>query len=86
MNFYEDARFSRLDKRKQKILIEIAEKSKHASMEELLPQILQINQELNRRNMNFTKEERALLMDILEESLSPDEKQKFNLVKGFINS
>lgn len=85
MNFYEDPRFCRLDKRKQKILIEIAEKSSRYSMEELLPQILQINQELNRRNMNFTKEESALLMDIIEESLSPAEKQKFNMVKGFLS-
>ena len=85
MNFYEDPRFCRLDQRKQKILSEIAEKSSRYSMEELLPQILQINQELNRRNMNFTKEESALLMDIIEESLSPAEKQKFNMVKGFLS-
>ena len=85
MNFYEDPRFCRLDQRKQKILIEIAEKSSRYSMEELLPQILQINQELNRRNMNFTKEESALLMDIIEESLSTAEKQKFNMVKGFLS-
>lgn len=85
MNFYEDPRFYHLDHRKQKILIEIADKSAHYSMEELLPQILQINQELNRRNMNFTKEETSLLMDIIEESLSPAEQQKFNLVKGFLS-
>lgn len=85
MNFYDDPRFYHLDRKKQKILIEIAEKSKQYSMEELLPQILQINQELNRRNMNFTKEESTLLMDIIEESLSPAEKQKFSMVKGFLS-
>ncbi|MDD6328658.1 MAG: hypothetical protein Q4D54_01520 [Eubacteriales bacterium] len=85
MNFYDDPRFYRIDPRKQKILKQISEQSKQYSMEQLLPQIMQINQELNRRNMNFSKEETALLMDIIEESLSPAEKTKFNMVKGFLS-
>lgn len=85
MNFYDDPRFYRIDPQKQKILKQISEQSKQYSMEQLLPQIMQINQELNRRNMNFSKEETALLMDIIEESLSPAEKAKFNMVKGFLS-
>ena len=51
-------------------------------MEELLPEIMKINQELNRRDMNFTKQESELLLDAIEESLSPSEKQKFNMIKS----
>lgn len=73
-----------VDPVKLKIIMEIREKSKTKSMEQLLPEIMKINQELNRRNMNFTKNETSLLMDAIEESLSPAEKQKFNMLKGFM--
>lgn len=53
-------------------------------MEELLPEIMKINQELNRHDMNFTKQESELLLDAIEESLSPSEKQKFNMIKSFL--
>lgn len=73
-----------VDPVKLKIIMEIREKSKTKSMEQLLPEIMKINQELNRRNMNFTKNETSLLMDAIEESLSPAEKQKFNMLKSFM--
>lgn len=74
-----------VDPVKLKVIMEIKEQSRHKSMEELLPEIMKINQELNRRNMNFTKTETELLMDAIEESLSPAEKQKFNMLKGFMS-
>ena len=83
-NFKNNPKLQGIDPLKLKIIMEIKEQSKHKSMEELLPQIMQINQELNRRNMNFSKSETALLMEAIEESLSPAEKQKFNMIKGFI--
>lgn len=73
-----------VDPVKLKIIMEIREKSKTKSIEQLLPEIMKINQELNRRNMNFTKSETSLLMEAIEESLSPAEKQKFNMLKGFM--
>lgn len=73
-----------IDPLKLKIIMEIKEKSKNKSMEELLPQIMQINSELNRRNMNFSKSESELLMEVMQESMSPAEKAKFNMIKGFM--
>ena len=61
----------------------INEQSKYQYAEELLPQILQINQELKRRNLSFTKEESALLLEAMEESMSPAERQKFQMIKSF---
>ena len=69
---------------KLRIINEISEQSKHHSLEELLPQIMQINNELNKRNMNFTKEESNLLMKVLEDSLDSEEKAKFNMIKSFL--
>lgn len=84
-SFDNNPKLQGVDPMKLRIIMEIREQSKHKSMEELLPEIMKINQELNRRNMNFTKDETALLMDAIEESLSPGEKQKFNMIKGFMS-
>ena len=47
--------------------------------------IMEISQELNRRNMNFSKNETEMLMEVIEESLSPADRQRFNMIKGFLN-
>lgn len=89
-NSSSDERFSNnpklkgVDPLKLKIITEIKQKSKDKSMEELLPEIMKVNQELNRRNMSFTKKESELLLEVIEESLSPEEKTKFNMLKGFM--
>lgn len=84
MNFNNNPKLSHINPMKLRIIMEIKEKSRYKSMEELLPEIMKINRELNSRNMNFTKEESALLMDAIEESLSPAERKKFNMLKGFM--
>ena len=78
-------RLSGIDPIKLKIIMEIREKSKNKSVEELLPEIMKINQELNRRNMNFSKSETEMLLEVIEESLSPSDRQRFNMLKGFIS-
>lgn len=83
-SFENNPKLRGIDPLKLKIILEIKNKSKNKSMEELLPEIMKINQELNHRNMNFTKQESELLLDAIEESLSPSEKQKFNMLKSFL--
>lgn len=85
MNLNNNPKLQSIDPVKLKIIMEIKEKSKSKSIDELLPEIMRINKELNRRNMNFTKDESALLLDAIEESLNPAEKQKFKLIKEFMN-
>ncbi len=86
INFQDNSKLKSIDPIKLKIIMEIQKKSKTSSMEELLPEIMKINQELNRRNMGFTKNETSLLLDAIEESLSPEEKKKFEMIKGFMNT
>lgn len=83
-SFESNPKLRGIDPLKLKIILEIKNKSKNKSMEEPLPEIMKINQELNRRDMNFTKQESELLLDAIEESLSPSEKQKFNMIKSFL--
>ncbi len=84
-SFENNPKLTGIDPLKLKIILEIKNKSKNKSIEELLPEIMKINQELNRRQMNFTKQESELLLDAIEESLSPADKQKFNMIKSFMN-
>ena len=60
-NFQNNSKLQSIDPVKLKIIMEIQKKSKDTSMEELFPEIMKINQELNRRNMGFTKNETTLL-------------------------
>ena len=79
--FEQNPKLRNIHPTKLRIINEIKEQSKYQSAEELLPQILQINQELKRRNL--TKEESALLLEAMEESMSPAERQKFQMIKSF---
>lgn len=83
-SFTNDPRLTNIDPKKLKIIEEIKRKSNTMPLEALLPEILKINQELNKRNMSFTKKESDLLLSVIEESLSSSDKQKFNMLKSFI--
>ena len=82
-NFLQNPKLKNVDPLKLKIIIEIQRKSQNRSMNELLPEIMKIHQELNRRNMAFTKEETAILLEAIEENLSPEEKKNFAMIKQF---
>lgn len=82
-NIAENDKLKNIDPIKLKIITEIRNKSKGMTAEEILPQILKINDELNRRGLNFTKEETSILMTVIEESLDEKDRQKFNLIKSF---
>lgn len=81
--FEQNQKLQSLHPLKLKIINEIKEQSRYHSAEEMLPQILQINQELKRRNLSFTQEESALLLEAMEESMSPAERKKFQMIKSF---
>ena len=80
-----DPRLQSIDPMKLKIIMEISRQSKSKPLEQLLPEIMKINNELNRRNKSFTKSESDLLLEIIEESLSPAERQRFNMIKSYLN-
>ncbi len=83
-NLDNDPRLSHVDPIKLNIIKEIAKGSQSQSVEQMLPKIMKINQELQARGISFTKEETAILMDVIEESLPPKDKMKFNMLKGFM--
>ncbi|MBR3598891.1 MAG: hypothetical protein IKL53_03335 [Lachnospiraceae bacterium] len=83
-NISNNPRLQNISPLKLKIIREIAEKSKGKTIEEMLPQIMKINKELQARNISFSKDETALLLDVIEETIPPKDKAKFNMLKGFL--
>ncbi|MBQ8318130.1 MAG: hypothetical protein IJX85_07305 [Lachnospiraceae bacterium] len=83
-NISNNPRLQNISPLKLKIIREIAEKSKGKTIEEMLPQIMKINKELQARNISFSKDETALLLDVIEETIPPKDKAKFNMLKGFM--
>lgn len=83
-NINNDPRLKNLSPIKQKLISEIANSSTSKPMEQMLPEIMQINQELSRRNIAFTKEESNLIMDILMEQASPDERRKIAMIRSMM--
>ncbi len=77
--------FQRLNPLKQQIIKEVANSSQNASIETMLPKIMSINKELSRRNLNFTKDETALLINILKEGMSKEEQSKVDMLMGFFH-
>lgn len=73
-----------IDPVKLQIITEIKEKSKGKNINQMLPEIMRINQLLNERNMSFTKEETALLFEVIKENMSQEEKKKFDAIKSFL--
>ena len=81
--FEQNPKLRNIHPTKLKIINEIKEQSRYQSTEELLPQILQINQELKRRKLSCKKEESAVLLEPMAETMSPSEGQKFQMIKSF---
>lgn len=70
---------------KLRLLQEISQKSRGRSIEDMLPQIMMVNKELKRRNLEFTKEETNLLTEILMQDMSPADKKRFMMLRSFMN-
>lgn len=74
--------FQRLHPVKQQIIREMSAANNNETPENILARIMTVNKELSKRNLNFTKEESALLIQIMKQSLSPSDKQKVDLLMG----
>ena len=58
MNQFEnDPRLKNLMPLKRQIILELANGSHNATMEQMLPQIMQLNRELQKRNLSFSTPE-----------------------------
>ena len=84
-DFTSTKEFQKLHPLKQQIIQEMVQSSQSTPLEMMLPKIMGINRELGKRNLSFTKEESRLLINILKESMTPAERQKVDMLMGFLS-
>ncbi len=84
-DFSSTKEFQNLHPLKQQIIKEMVQSSRNTPLEMMLPKIMSINKELGRRNLGFTKDESRLLINILKENMTPAERQKVDMIMGFLS-
>lgn len=73
-----------IDPRKLSVLLEIMKEAEGKSMDQLLPLLINANKKLQSQNLNFSKDESEVLIDLLTRNLSPREKMQFEMLKQLI--
>lgn len=84
MNLQNDPRLKNMHPLKREILLRLSRTSTAMSPEQILPQLMEINGELKKRNLSFSRAESEVVIDILSEGMSPQEKQKLNMLRSFL--
>ena len=84
MNLQNDPRLKNMHPLKREILFRLFHTATAMSPEQILPQLMEINNELKKRDLSFSKAESEIVIDILSEGMSPQEKQKINMLRSFL--
>lgn len=70
-----------IEPRKLAVLMELMKEAEGKPMDQLLPILMNANKKLQQQNINFTKDESDLMLDLLSKNLSPREKMQFDMIK-----
>ena len=84
-DFFSTLEFQKLHPVKKQIIQELVSNQETMSPETMLSKVMTINKELSKRNLNFSKEESSLLIQILKQSMSPSDQQKVDLLMGLFH-
>lgn len=76
--------FNALHPLKQQVIKELMQNNTQGSLESMLPQLMSVKRELSKRNLNFTKEESAFLIQIMKQNLTPEEQRKVDMLTGML--
>lgn len=76
--------FKTMHPMKVQIMKELAENMKGKQMKDAAPYIMGATNRLKQNNLSFTPEETAVLIEILSQGMSPQEKAKVEMMKNFM--
>ncbi len=79
-NWLNDQRLNDISWDKRTFLLNFMKEHKYNSKEEFIPLMMLFHSNMQNRNLQFTKEEQALLLDIMTDAMSPNEKQQFSRI------
>ncbi len=69
---------------KREILLRLSNSQSTMTPEQMLPQLMEINKELQKRDLSFSRSESEIVLDVLSEGMFPQEKQKINMIKSML--
>ena len=84
MNLQNDPRLKNMHPLKSEILLRLSNSQSTMTPEQMLPQLMEINKELQKRDLSFSRSESEIVLDVLSEGMSPQEKQKINMIKSML--
>lgn len=74
-----------MNPKKVQILKELAEKTEGKADKEIASLLLETMKKMQKENLTFTKEESAVMMEILTRNMSPAERAKVDMMKKMMN-
>lgn len=75
-----DPRTASIPEEKLQLIRSFIESNQSKSPQDLLPQIMQLNSSMQAQGLSFNKMEMELLMDLLKESMTPEERNQIDMV------
>ena len=84
MYLQNDPRLKNMHPLKREILLRLSNSQSTMTPEQMLPQLMEINKELQKRDLSFSRSESEIVLDVLSEGMSPQEKQKINMIKSML--
>ncbi len=76
--------FQSMEPAKQLLLLDCVKQSEGIALEKSLPILLSMNQQMKKSGLQFTTEERRLLIDALTEDMSPSERARVDALRKMI--
>lgn len=84
-SWLKDPVVERMDPRKRQVLINLVKEVEGKNMNQGIAALMSANRELSSQGLSFTSEETNILIKRITENLSPQEKQKAQMVMQMMN-
>ena len=85
MSFQQDERLKQMDPERLSRLLSYAKELSDAPQEKKMQTFLHINQKASSDSLDFSVEERELLISVLTEHMTPEEKKRVNLLRHLVS-
>lgn len=64
--------------------MEVVSEAQGKTLQQSIPLLMKANSRLKEKNMNFSQEESALIMELLTKDMNPDEKARFESMRQMV--
>lgn len=83
-NFQKHPAFLKMEEKKQKLIIALAESLQNKKLTEALPVVMAWNERIKQENISFSPEENALLTELFTAQMTPEQRRQYEFIKPFM--